>query len=155
MMTVSHASGALKKLQRTQWQFQRTFKTPLGDLERFVDAIASAHPEMSGGLLGVESVVFEPKHAPQCATPDIWRTLAADSTIAVDSPADARSLLIAALSDWLDFYFVPEPKPFALYADHDEYCTFYAANSRSKLSRVCDTLVRAGFQPIDGYERPA
>lgn len=153
-MIISHATGSLKKWKRTTWRFRRTFQTPLGDLEAFVAVIGAAHLEMVGASLVVESVLFEPRHPPPFAAEETWRRLTHDMTVAVNSPASARALLVAALSDWLDFYFVPEPKPFVIYADHDEYCTFYA-NSRSKLNRVCDALSQAGFHEVDGYERKA
>jgi len=153
-MTVSHSIGAVKKLKRTPWRFQRTFHTPLRDLDRFVATIASAHPEMSSASLIVEGVAFEPKHPPSFVTSEAWRTLARDITVAADSHASARLLLVAALSDWIDFFFIPEPKTFVIYADHDEYCTFYA-NRHSHLNRVCDALSTAAFQMVDGYERPA
>jgi hypothetical protein len=45
------------------------------------------------------------------------------------SDKEIAPLLEAALGDWVDFLFVPVPKPFAIYADHDDYITLYA-NSR-------------------------
>lgn len=61
-------------------------------------------------------------------------------------------MLEAALGDWVDFVFVPVPKPFVIYADHDEYTTFYA-NTKSNLNRVAQALIAAGFEKVLDYER--
>ena len=61
---------------------------------------------------------------------------------------DARALLKAALSDWVDFCFTPHPKPFVIYADHDEFATFLA-NSRSNLNRVVTLLQKSRFTSVD------
>ena len=47
---------------------------------------------------------------------------------------------------------MPTPKPFVIYADHDEFTTFYA-NTRSNLNRVSDTLLTQGFEEVSGYQR--
>lgn len=39
-----------------------------------------------------------------------------------------------------------------IYADHDEYCTFYSSE-RSNLARVREALINAGFQVVEDYER--
>ena len=67
-------------------------------------------------------------------------------------PQEIEDLLHAALSDWLDFLFVPAPRPFVIYADHDEYTTFYA-NTRSNLNRVAEPLLARGFEEVSGYQR--
>ena len=56
------------------------------------------------------------------------------------------------MSDWVDFVFIPEPKPFVIYADHDEYITFYA-NTKSNLNRVADALLAQGFKSVQNFER--
>jgi hypothetical protein len=48
---------------------------------------------------------------------------------------EIETLLHAAFSDSIDFIFVPEPRPFAIYADHDEFTTFFA-HTRSNLNHV-------------------
>jgi hypothetical protein len=63
-----------------------------------------------------------------------------------------EELLHTAFSDWFDFLFVPTPKPFVIYADHDEYTTFYA-NTRSNLNRVVQALSAKGFEEIAEYKR--
>jgi hypothetical protein len=61
-------------------------------------------------------------------------------------------LLLAVFSDWVDFIFVPEPKSFGIYADHDEFTTFFA-HTRSNLNRVVKPLAEGGFKMIPDYER--
>jgi len=65
---------------------------------------------------------------------------------------EIEELLNAALSDWVDFIFVPAPKPFVIYADHDEYTTFYA-NTGSNLNRVAEPLLTQGFEEVSEYQR--
>jgi hypothetical protein len=66
---------------------------------------------------------------------------------------EMQELLHTAFTDWFDFLFVPTPKPFVIYADHDEYTTFYA-NTRSNLNRVVEALVAQGFEEVAEYRRP-
>jgi hypothetical protein len=65
---------------------------------------------------------------------------------------ETAELLEAALGDWVDFVFLPVPESIAIYADHDEYVTFYAKDE-SLLSTLKLELIRAGFKPIEAYER--
>jgi hypothetical protein len=65
---------------------------------------------------------------------------------------EVEELLIAALGDWVDFLFVPSPKPFVIYADHDEFITFYA-NTKSNLNRVGTALLARGFKVVEDYTR--
>ena len=65
---------------------------------------------------------------------------------------ESEALLEAALGDWVDFIFVPEPRSFAIYADHDEFTTFFAQN-RSNLNRVVQALSGEGFKLESEYQR--
>ena len=75
-----------------------------------------------------------------------------DTTLTVVDQDKVRELLRTALSDWLDFAFVPVLKLFVMYADHDEYTTFYA-NTKSNLERIRLSLLAKGFQEVRNYER--
>lgn len=81
-------------------------------------------------------VAFEPAH---------------DLTITGENPAEAAALLRAALADWVDFVFIPTPKPFALYGDHDEFTTILA-HTRSNLHRATTALDRAKFKRVGDHE---
>ena len=85
--------------------------------------------------------------ASQSLPPSLQR----ESSINVVGQQQVGALLEAALGDWVDFWFVPTPKPFVIYADHDEYTTFFA-NSKSNLNGVVEPLVKQGFKTVE-YER--
>ena len=152
-MKILDTPGALKQFRKTSWKFQRTFQTPLKNLQIFVTTIVSAIQPIEAGRLTIEQVVFEPKHLIDLLTvfsiPPPYDH--GPSVIAVGQQ-EVEALLQAGLSDWIDFIFVPEPKPFVIYADHDEYITFYA-HTRSNLNRVVKALPGHGFEPVLNYER--
>ena len=96
--------------------------------------------------------MFEPKNlnallADRCLPP----SLQSESCIEATGQQETAALLQAALSDSVDFWFIPTPKPFVIYADHDEYTTFFA-NSKSNLNGLIEPLLKQGFQKVD-YER--
>ena len=151
-MTVSATSGSLKHLWKVCWRFQQTLLTPLQNLQPFVATIISGREQIQGATVTIDSVVFEPKHmhallASQSLPPSLQR----ESSINVVGQQQVGALLEAALGDWVDFWFVPTPKPFVIYADHDEYTTFFA-NSKSNLNGVVEPLVQQGFETVE-YER--
>jgi hypothetical protein len=63
-----------------------------------------------------------------------------------------QELLTAALSDAIDFAFMPASKVFMIYADHDGYTTFFSA-TKSNLNHVVAPLQKVGFQPNDFRRR--
>ena len=149
-MTISATTGSLKRLRRVPWRFQQTFLTPLKSLKPFVTTILSGRQQIQGAAVTVDSVVFEPKNlnallASQSLPPSL------QSSVEVTGQLQVAALLEAALADWIDFWFVPTPKPFVIYADHDEYTTFFA-NSKSNLNGVVEPLLKQGFKTVD-YER--
>jgi hypothetical protein len=152
-MKISETPGALKQFRRTSWKFQRTFQTPLKNLQTFVPTILSSIQPLKAGHLTIEQVVFEPKHLisllsnysipPRCEQ---------GLSVIAEGQKEVAALLQAGLSDWIEFIFVPDPKPFVIYAGHDEFTTFYA-NSRSNLNRVIKVLSGQGFEAVLDYER--
>jgi hypothetical protein len=151
-MNLSETPNAFKKLRNTPWKFQHTFKTPLKSLHPFVAAIISAaSPETV--CVTIEQAVFEPKHwIDLLARHSLTPRYAKGVSVTAFGPREVEELLQAAFTDWLDFVVVPTPKPFIVYADHDEYTTFYA-NTRSNLNRVVTTMSVKGFEQIFGYTR--
>ena len=151
-MTLSETPGAVKKFRKQAWRFQQTFATPLQNLSAFVKTIVSSQ-EFQGGCLTIDQAVFEPgklicllgKYSipPQCGH---------GTSITAESQAEVAELLEAALGEWLDFIFTPLPKTIVIFADHDEYTTFFA-NTRSNLNRVVTALSSKGFREIQDYER--
>lgn len=65
---------------------------------------------------------------------------------------EVASLLVAAWSDAIDFYFTPTPKQYHLFADHDEYTTIFGA-TKGQVAKVATALANAEFSRIDGYVR--
>lgn len=76
--------------------------------------------------------------------------LVRDSVLTANSRGEVAELLEASLADGIDFAFVPTPKPFVIYADHDEYTTLFA-NTKSNLS--VSPLLKSEFKEIQNYER--
>ena len=134
------------------WQFQQTFKTPLKDLNRFVSTFLALF-SLEKGALSTDEVAFEPKKLLQLLAgksvqlENVW-----SFDLNVKGQQGIAELLEAVLGDWVDFAFVPLPESFAIYADHDEYTTFYA-NYESDLSALVMELENAGFTPVVGYTR--
>ena len=145
--------GAIKKFRRTSWKFQVTFQTPLQALEPFVSAILGQEPAIERGILTVHDVVFEPKKL-QALIPSGGDSLAVgkDSCFEAESRTEVEKLLNAAFGEWVDFLFVPTPKPFVIYADHDEYTTFFF-NTKSGISQLTETLVKSGVRQVHEYQR--
>src|SRR6266446_3074610 len=114
-MTLSAISGSLKRLRKVPWRFQQTFLTPLQNLQPFVATILSAREQIQGGTVTIDSVVFEPKNLNALlALHSLPPTLEGESSIQAAGHPETGSLLQAALSDAVDFWFIPAPKPFVL-----------------------------------------
>lgn len=84
-------------------------------LRSFVAAIVSADQQLKSGRLTIEQAVFEPKHlvdllASHSISPRYRRGVSLTAT----GQQEVEALLYAGFSDWVDFIFVPEPKPFAI-----------------------------------------
>lgn len=62
-----------------------------------------------------------------------------------------RDLLTALFNDAVEFALIPTPKPFLVYADHDEFTTFFSAR-QSNLNRALRPLFERGYAPND-YRR--
>ncbi len=127
--------------------------TPLRALSPFVSTILSSHESIHAGCLTLDKRIFEPKNLNMALK---RRSLATElghgSSIQANEISEVAELLEAALGDPIDFAFVPTPKPFVIYADHDEYTTFYA-NTKSNLNAVVHALSAAGYKHVQGYLR--
>jgi hypothetical protein len=77
--------------------------------------------------------------------------LARESSISV-RVEDVGALLVAAFMDGPDFIFIPSPKPFVFYADHDDWITFYA-NTKSHLNHIIDPLASNGYKLVQNWQR--
>jgi hypothetical protein len=116
-------------------------------LRPFVTAILStASPETA--CITIEQAVFEPKHWIGLLTRySLPPRYGKGVSVTAVGRQEMEELLHTAFTDWFDFLFVPTPKPFVIYADHDEYTTFYA-NTRSNLRRLVETLSAQRFKEI-------
>ena len=152
-MDVSHIPGTLKKFGRTPWKFQSTFSTPLNELDCFVSTILSTRTPIEQGCVAIDEVVFEPERLiallAQCSRPKLYGR---DWCFTAVGRQHVQELLCAVFADWVDFLFVPTPKPFVIYADHDEYATFYA-NTKSNLNGVVSALLEACFEQVPNWKR--
>lgn len=156
-MRIAEAPGAAqalrRKLARSQDYYQETFRTPSGQIRLFASTVLAAHTQLDAGSVTLEQVVFTPKNLEALlGKNDLPLTCGRDTTITASGAKESEALLEAAWSDWLDFYFVPVPSTFQLFADHDEYTTFFAA-TKGHLARIVTVLSAAGFSRVAGYRR--
>jgi hypothetical protein len=151
----SDNQGVLKKFRSAVWKFQQTFQTPLKDLNRFTSTIITATGPLKTATVTVDLVVFDPEHLLDLLTRhSIPHNCERGVSFTAEGSVEIEALLRAVLSDSIDFIFVPDPKSSAIFADHDEFTTFYA-QTRSNLNRVVHPLVEAGFKQIQDYRREA
>jgi hypothetical protein len=151
-MKVITGPSAVKRIRQAHFKFQKTFHTPLKDLPRFTTTIMSAMQPMDGARFTLDQVVFPPKAligllSESSLSDDPIRGMCLEA----QSRDEAKRLLHAALSDWVDFAFIPIPGRVVIYADHDEYITFLALR-KGPLHDVVDALSRANFRPVDNYK---
>lgn len=141
-------TGLVKRLGRVPWRYRQSVKTPLNNLSQFVESIANSGGGFQGGTATIDQVVFEPKNLQSLLVAHSHPSTFTRGTSfdAIDG-AEARALLMACLADWIDFWFVPIPKPFVLYASHDEWISLMA-NSKSNLNAVVKPLETLGFELI-------
>jgi hypothetical protein len=154
LSVLREADSEIERYRANPGSVQQTFVTPLKDLRRFLATVLMPFP-FERGFLATDQVVFEPLHL---------LDLLADHAILVEDPWRFRlvvegkdsiaKLLDAVLRDCIDFLFVPVPTAFAIYADHDEYITLFAA-SETQLVAVTSKIERAGFEVVPRYLRPS
>jgi hypothetical protein len=152
--------GTLNKFKRTasQFQHQATFQNPHKNLAPFVEAILSALHPLQSIQVTIHEIIFEPRNVNallegQGLSPlemhrtDQWN----DWSLIASENLEIRDLLVAVLSDSIDFTLIPMPRKFLSYADHDDYVTFFAA-TKSNLNRVVSALEQLKLRPND-YQR--
>src|SRR5262249_41441496 len=149
-MKLSDAPTTLKQLRKTPWKFQQTFKTPLEKLEPFVAAIVSLGLPKTASVT-IQQAVFEPKHWINLLTHhSLPAKYGKGMGLIATGESEIQELLRAAFSDPVDFIFVPSPKRFVIYADHDEFTTFYA-NTTSQTNRIAEGLSTLGVKRVPEY----
>jgi hypothetical protein len=145
-------SEELAAFHRDPWPVQQTFSTPLQDLNSFASVIEGGFVWQRADF-STDEVVFDlddtlrlmEKYHLHLDNP--W-----EFNLRVYGPEKIKEALEAVLGDWIDFLFLPSPESIAIYADHDEYTTFYSKNAGT-LAGLTQRLIGAGFRPIEGYVR--
>jgi hypothetical protein len=152
-MNVTLKSGALKKFRRTPWRFQQTMEIPQGHgaHERFATAIVTAHGKIVEAMVIIDEIVFGTECMEALCPDHAALALARDTSLSATGH-DVPELLAAALMDGLDFVFIPTPKPFVCYADHDQWITFYS-NTKSNLNHIIEPLASGGYKLVQDWQR--
>lgn len=151
-MRTSQVPGSLKKFRRTSWPFQQTILTPQKQVDAFVATILTVGSTESS-CLTLDKIVFEPRNMGSLlARYEILDNLKSGISVTASTRDECSVLLQAALRDGVDFAFVPIPKSFALYADHDQFATFFA-HKRAGLSHIVKALTDLQFRSIPDYIR--
>lgn len=153
MLTLlSERPEEIQRFLASPWKFQQTFKTPLGDLERFVSTLLGPF-EFQTATLSAEEVVFEPKNLLHLlANNSLFLEDKYQFSIRATGKQAIVDLLQAALGDWVDFFLIPFPETIVISADHDEYTTFYTTDA-ARLRNLASGLENSGFQAVSGYTR--
>lgn len=146
-MIATPTPGALKNFRRTPWRFQQTVElSQSACIEEFASLIIQSHPEITGGTVTVDEVVFDTDRLGSiCPVSTIFER---DCSVMAQTREELYDLFVAALGDGLDFLCTPSPKPFCFYSDHDDWVTFYA-NTKSHLNHVIGPLASHGYRLID------
>jgi hypothetical protein len=153
MLTLlSERPEIIRQFHAKPWPFQQTFKTPLKDLNRFVTTFLAPF-SLEKGAMSTDEVVFEPKHLLQLlANNSLSVQNQYHLTIQAEGQQAVADLLQAALGDSVDFVFVPSLEVLAIYADHDEYTTFYTRDDAT-VKNVASGLEKSGFELVLDYTR--
>lgn len=146
--------GARKACRRAAGQYQRTFVTPLSRAQLLSKLVLESAASTRSGLFYIETDVFTTERLEELlAENEISADRVEGLSITAEDRSECQSVLDAALADSVDFYFVPEPKPFLLYCDHDDYTTFFA-HRKGPLSQLSEALSGGGFREVLDYVRP-
>jgi hypothetical protein len=130
-----------------------TFLTPVKDLNNFVSTILSTNGPFEEGSVTIAQIVFEPRNLiVLLSNYSLSKEFQNDWSLLAEDEKQVHELLRTALSDSVDFLCVPTPKPFVIYADHDEYTTFYA-NTKGNLNQPVNALLAKWFKPVLNYQR--
>ncbi len=151
-MKISTQPSAGWRLREAPFTFQTTYVRPLGDLPKFVNTLLKNF-EVSEGTVSIEQIIFEPKVL-------IWylrgRGFLRDegqlnkAVIHAENKSEVAELLECVFGQWADFAFIPSPNEFAIYADHDEYTTIFAASAES-LSLIRSDIDQERFKTAEGW----
>jgi hypothetical protein len=121
-------------------------------IQPFVAAIVATDQPFQTACVTIEQAVIEPRHWIELLTRySLPPRYEKGVSVTAAGQQEIEAVLAAAFSDWVDFVFVPSPTRFVIYADHDEYTTFYA-QTRSALKWIAEVLTGQGFETITGMK---
>jgi hypothetical protein len=139
-------------LREAPFPFQQTYITALTDLPKFVNTILEPLTFLDGAVW-IEQIVFEPREL-------IWylrgRGFVCDegdlnkAVLTTENKSETAELLECILGQWTDFAFIPSPKNFVIYADHDEFTTIFAPSAEI-LSSVQSGMKAQGFKAVEDW----
>jgi len=151
-MTLTQTPGTVKRFRRTQWRFQQTVVRPHADnLAAFVSTITAAHGHIEEATVTLDQIVFRTERMTALCPAGAPLPLTREPSISARAE-EVDALLAAAFKDGPDFIFIPNPKPFVFYADHDDYITFYA-NTKSHLNHIIEPLASRGYKLVKNWQR--
>jgi hypothetical protein len=151
-MKISLESSNGWRMREAPFSFQQTYHTPLDDLSRFVRSLLAPF-EIMEAAVWVETIVFTPNDLIEYLKVfDIAsdEELLNRSVIRAHNASEAATLLESVLGQWIDFAFIPSPKEFAIYADHDEFTTIFTA-SKELLNSLRSDLKLQGFKEVENW----
>jgi hypothetical protein len=149
---VESTPGATKRLRKKAGGAQMTFAVTRQGAPAFAAALLSGEQPCERAELVVEGTSGALYHVGPLIAQPALEALPRDTTIAATDGEASAALLAAALSDYVDFWFVPKPGGLLVYADNDEYATVFA-HRQGAVSRAGERLRAAGIPEVDGYER--
>jgi hypothetical protein len=144
--------GELKRLRARVSPEQATFHVPPARAADFATALCAAGAGADGARIVIANVVFPARHLNAALGRSDPEAVLARETVVDAGAGEAHPLLTAALGDCVDFWFVPSPGGFLLFADHDEYSTVFA-HKKSAVSRSTAALTQAGFRHVSDFSR--
>lgn len=140
------------RLRSAPFEFQQTYHTPLHDLPLFVHSLLAPFTFTEADLR-IETWVLTPEAFMEFLRTFGIATSAGNlngATVHAESHSEAQTLLEHALSDWMDFAFLPTSTDFAIYADHDEYTTVFTKTPQA-LSSLSQGMTKQGFKLISDW----
>jgi hypothetical protein len=134
--------------RRREWKRQMTCETPLEHLPWYTARLVEQLLPFDQALLIIDKVVFD--FPPELE--DMRRAVGetrpvhqAPGHLFQDDSEGFRAALEAALSEWIDLRALFSPAKNALWADHDEYTTFFSESS-GKVAEVRRVLSEGGVK---------
>jgi hypothetical protein len=154
-MNINFASSKGWRLWEAPFPFQQTYVTHERDLSRFVHTLLGPF-EFNDAAIGVETIVFTPHeliaylNSFGIVTEEGEEGALNGAVIRAADASEAATLLECVFGEWIDFAFIPSPKTFVIYADHDNYTTVFTATPELLVS-VRSAMDVQKFKAVDDW----